>query len=259
MKDAAVIFGDKTFMRSSSVRQNLVRIPEIYDYLSKAQKTWDSIQGVKSLSFHNVFYRGDEFFESHKEIFDLLTDIVQLGMVHRLENKGIKFKYVLSSLDNTKADLVYLNKIRFEDMILSSPAVKANSTNVQNKIRLIGLTPNKSNQYRIFRKSDCGLKLLEISSDLDLLLESHLESTVIYNLSFGHSVQIEQVLKRRAAAEEEATAATSAATAPVAVAEGEEVLVQGAAAAAAGFSILDFLQSDDQLSLFHDIHESLTL
>lgn len=186
LKDSAVIFGDKVFMKSSVIRQNLVRIPEIYDYLSKAQKLWDSLEGVKSLSFHNVFYRGDDFFESHKEVFDLLTDIVQLGMICRLENRGFKFKYVLSSLENTKADLVYLKKISFEDMLLQSPAVKAYSSQVQNKIRLIGLAPSKSNQYRIFRKSDCGLKLLEISSDLEDLVESHLETAQIYNLSLGH-------------------------------------------------------------------------
>ncbi len=194
MKDTAVIFGDKVFMKSSLIRQNLVRIPEIYDYLSKAQKVWDRLQGVKSLSFHNAFYRSEEFFESHKEVFDLLTDIVQLGMLCRLEAKGLKFKYVVSSLDNTKADLVYLKKLSFEEMVVKSSAVKAYSQETQNKIRLIGLAPSKSNQYRIFRKSDCGLKLLEISTDINQIVESHLENADIYNLSLGHSTQIQTLV-----------------------------------------------------------------
>lgn len=176
-------------MRSSAIRQNLVRIPEIYDSLSKAQKVWDQIPHAKPLSFHNVFYRNDDFFETHKEVFDLLTDIVQLGMLQRLKTKNINFKYVISSLDNSKADLVYLNKISFDEMVTSSPAAKTYST-MSLKIRLIGLAPLKTNQYRIFRRSDCGLKLLEISSNILDLVDSHLEQAEICNLSLGHSDQI---------------------------------------------------------------------
>lgn len=179
-------------MRFSVLRQNLVRIPEIYDFLSRAQKIWDQIPNVKPISFDNLLYRSDEFFESQPEVFDLLTDLVQLGMITRLSNKTVKvnYKYFVSSAKNSKADLVYLGKLSLKDLILQSPVVK-NYSLIPQKIRLIGQS-NKQESFRIFRKSDCGLKLLEINTNIEEILQNHLHEATLINLSIGHSNKIQK-------------------------------------------------------------------
>lgn len=179
--DKVVFFGEKNFVEHQALRQNLVRIPEIYESLSKAQKVWDELPSVKPLSFHNVLYRNEEFFETHKEIFDLVGDLVQLGLIERLKNRGLQFKYILSSVENCRADLVHLKKLSLKELVSTSMAAKC-YTLMPPKIRLIGLNQNWSCQYRLFRKSDCGLKLLEINKSYQDLLQNHLDQAEVHPL-----------------------------------------------------------------------------
>lgn len=182
-------------MNFAHLRQCLVRIPEVTEVLTSAQRYWDDLRGVKSLDLNNSFYNSDEFFMIHPEYKNLLTDLVQYALYLRLLNQKIKVEYVFSNVNASRAHLLVLDLQSLKEFIFKHPAVR--SFNIEPKaVRSLHAVHGEP-KYSLFRLTSCGIKNIKTSSQATELfqdIESIKGSSQILNLGWGQNLRFLQNL-----------------------------------------------------------------
>lgn len=189
---SVVILGQSSLMDFGFLRENVIRIPEVIDVLHQAQTIWDSLRGVKSLVLSNCFYRPDDFFQIHPEFKDFLNDLVQYALFNRLKNQNEhNVKYVLSSVNTTKAHLLILNLQSLKEFVLKHPAVR--SFNKEVKVLRSLYAVQSASQFTLYRSTPCGVKSIKTSTDLfEILKELNLieSETFLLNLGLGQKLDL---------------------------------------------------------------------
>ncbi len=191
-QNAVIILGESSFMDFASLRQNLIRIPEVIDVVQQAQVHWDSLLGVKSLVLSNSFYRPDEFFHIHPEFKNLLNDLVQYGLFIRLQNQNnFEIKNILSNVNATRVHMLVLKLQNLKEFVLKHPAVR--SFNKEPKTLRSLHSVHAQSKYSLFRPTSCGIKTIKTSSELIEIfheIESADEKFVVLNLGIGQKLEM---------------------------------------------------------------------
>lgn len=194
-KDIVIVLGESSFMDFSHLRQSLIRIPEVAEVLSAAQKHWDTLRGVKSLDLNNSFYNSDDFFKIHPEYKNFLTDLVQFALFQRLKNQGFNIEYVFSNINFSRSHFLVLNLQNLKEFVFKHPAVK--SFNTEPKVIRALHAVHSASKYSLYRLSSCGIKNLKTSSEvsevfneIDFIQTPH----SVLNLGLGQNFKFMQSL-----------------------------------------------------------------
>ena len=95
----AILFSGLSMMDQSSVRESLIRIPEVLNRIKSAQKTIDQLTN-NSVELINCMLDDDQTFTANCKIKRVLVNLVQLGLYDRFVKNNEKPKYFVGSVSN---------------------------------------------------------------------------------------------------------------------------------------------------------------
>lgn len=195
-KDIVIILGESSFMDFSYLRQSLIRIPEVAEVLTAAQKHWDTLRGVKSLDLNNSFYNPDEFFRIHPEYKNFLTELVQYALFQRLRNQGFNIEYVFANVNSSRAHLLVLKLQTLKEFVFKHPAVR--SFNKEPKVLRLLHAVHTEPKYALYRFTSCGLKNIKTSENTEEVfeeIEALSDDLQVLNMGLGQNIKFLKSLK----------------------------------------------------------------
>ncbi len=171
----AVIFCGQDSLNFMNIRNNIIRIPEVYQQIQKAQKVSDE-QGTNSyfagIDFSLAFLQDDEAFKNNLKLKNVLHVIVQLGLYDRYTKKNGRPDYIVGdisgestvniiSAEKTFQSLFMINETPGELKVISSEPILSGSTMGLNQIFDL--------------QSDEDKKIHETKQNMELLLQYLIE------------------------------------------------------------------------------------
>ncbi len=98
----AILFSGLSMMDQSSVRESLIRIPEVLSRIKLAQKAIDQLTG-NTVELVNCMFEDDQTFQANCKIRRVLVNLVQLGLYDRYIKSNPKPRFFVGSLPNVSA------------------------------------------------------------------------------------------------------------------------------------------------------------
>jgi hypothetical protein len=117
----ALVFNPKSVLDYHDIRANVARIPEVVGRLREAQSIWDTIS-PKSLDWVNFLAADDTAFLSHIRLKNLISAVVQVGLVDRFLKLYPLPEFVVGAVNGDSALQVSLGLLSFFDLLAESPA-----------------------------------------------------------------------------------------------------------------------------------------
>lgn len=97
----AVIFLNQDSLNFMSIRNNVIRIPEVYNQIQKAQKISDELGSnsyFNGIDFSLSFLQDDHLFKSNLKLKNVLMTLVQIGLYERHIKKHGKPSYIVGDV-----------------------------------------------------------------------------------------------------------------------------------------------------------------
>lgn len=156
-------------MDQSSIRESLIRIPEVLNRIKTAQKTMDQLTN-SSVELINCMLDDDQTFTTNSKVKRVLVNLVQLGLYDRHVKNYEKPKYFVGSLSNLSAiehclGFSYIDEfvrsVWFQDLEGSENEIAKMSESKYQDIQLIQMMNRRPTQFYIYEFSQLSTEMSE--------------------------------------------------------------------------------------------------
>lgn len=189
----AILFSGLSMMDQSSVRESLIRIPEVLNRIKTAQKTIDQLTN-SSVELINCMLDDDQTFVSNCKVRRVLVNLVQLGLYDRHVKHYEKPKYFVGSISNLSAiehclGFSYIDEfvrsVWFQDLEGSEAEIPTLSESKYQDIQVIQMMNRKPTQFYIYEFNQLSVEMAE-SKKID---EADAADKLIVRLIKKHEVK----------------------------------------------------------------------
>lgn len=182
-----VLVGESPFMDVPFLRENLIRIPEVVDVLQRAQNYWDSLSGVKSIVLTNSFYRSEDFFFTHPEFKNFLSELVQFGLYQRyIKTQSLKSHFIVCNTAQTRGHLLILGLQSLKEFVYKHPAVK--TFNIEPKGLRFLRALHQEPKFSVYKLTSCGIKNLKTSVEITEIVQELKNQKINSALNLGQGL-----------------------------------------------------------------------
>lgn len=166
----AILFSGLSMMDQSTVRESLIRIPEVLSRIKTAQKTIDQLTN-NSVELVNCMLDDDHTFIENCKVRRVLVNLVQLGLYDRHVKGNEKPKYFVGSLSNLSAiehclGFSYIDEfvrsVWFQDLANDeNEGVAPMSDSKYQDIQLVQMMNRKPTQFYIYEFNQLSTEMSE--------------------------------------------------------------------------------------------------
>lgn len=165
----AILFSGLSMMDQSSVRESLIRIPEVLSRIKTAQKTIDQLTN-SSVELINCMLDDDNTFFANCKVRRVLVNLVQLGLYDRHVKNNEKPKYFVGSISNLSAiehclGFSYIDEfvrsVWFQDLANDEGDGVVLSDSKYQDIHVIQMKNRKPTQFYIYEFNQLSLEMSE--------------------------------------------------------------------------------------------------
>lgn len=165
----AILFSGLSMMDQSSVRESLIRIPEVLNRIKSAQKTIDQLTN-NSVELINCMSDDDQTFVANCKVRRVLVNLVQLGLYDRHIKTNEKPKYFVGALSNLSAiehclGFSYIDEfvrsVWFQDLEGEEAASIPLSESKYQDIQVIQMMNRKPTQFYIYEFNQLSVEMSE--------------------------------------------------------------------------------------------------
>jgi hypothetical protein len=165
----AILFSGLSMMDQSSVRESLIRIPEVLSRIKTAQKTIDQLTH-SSIELVNCMLDDDQTFIENCKVRRVLVNLVQLGLYDRHVKGNEKPKYFVGSLSNLSAiehclGFSYIDEfvrsVWFQDLANDEGEGTPLSDSKYQDIQVVQMMNRRPTQFYIYEFNQLSLEMSE--------------------------------------------------------------------------------------------------
>lgn len=189
----AILFSGLSMMDQSSVRESLIRIPEVLNRIKTAQKTIDQLTN-NSVELINCMLDDDQTYIANCKVKRVLVNLVQLGLYDRFVKSNEKPRYFVGSVSNLSAiehclGFSYIDEfvrsVWFQDLEGSESEMPVMSESKYQDIQVIQMMNRRPTQYYIYEFNQMTSEMSE-SKKID---EADAADKLIVRLIKKHEVK----------------------------------------------------------------------